>query len=153
MGIAVDTGGLEELRQQLVGMDAEFDTFCRKFLLQMGLRCLAAVKKRTPVDTGMLRNSWKIGEVRRGLGGYEIDIINPIEYASYLEYGHWQRRRWVPGVWVGGKFVYDPDAKTGMLLTDKYVKGFYMLRLSMEQIEREMPTRLRTAFDAWVKSI
>lgn len=129
MGIKVDISGLVELRRQLVGMEAQYDEFCRKFLLQMGLRCLAIAKKQTPVDTGLLRGSWKIGQVRKVSGGLEIDIINPAEYASYLEHGHMTASR---NTWVPGRF---------------------MLKLSLDQIEREMPARFHSAFEAWLKTI
>ena len=58
-------------------------------------------RKNTPVDTGTLRRNWAIGEIRDTGDGYEVEILNPTEYASYVEYGH--RTRDHTG-WVQGKF-------------------------------------------------
>ena len=41
-------------------------------------------KAKTPVDTGLLRNSWK----RTGVMNGKVEIYNNTEYANYVEYGH-----------------------------------------------------------------
>ena len=48
---------------------------------------------------GTLRERWTIGEAVRTADGYSIEIVNPMEYASYVEFGHRTRnhRGWVPG--------------------------------------------------------
>ena len=51
---------------------------------------------------GTLRRGWTVGEVRHNVGLYEIEIINPIMYAQYVEYGH---RTANHKGWVKGKFM------------------------------------------------
>lgn len=65
----------------------------------LAARLLRMTKKGTPVDTGHLRDSWTIGEIRKSNGDYEIEVINPVEYASYVAYGHRTKKHtgWVPG--------------------------------------------------------
>ncbi len=48
---------------------------------------------------GTLRRGWTIGEIKKEGGVYNIDIINPVEYASYVEYGHRSpnHKGWVEG--------------------------------------------------------
>ena len=48
---------------------------------------------------GTLRRGWTIGEIKKEGGVYNIDIINPVEYASYVEYGHRtpNHKGWVEG--------------------------------------------------------
>ena len=69
------------------------------------------VKKRTPVGVypensgkkgGTLRREWTIGKIESINGVYKIEIINPVEYASYVEFGH---RTANHKGWVGGKFM------------------------------------------------
>lgn len=62
-------------------------------------RLLRMVKKANAIDTGHLRDSWTIGEIRKSNGIYEIEVINPVEYASYVAYGHRTKNHtgWVPG--------------------------------------------------------
>ena len=86
----------------------EFLQACCK---ELAARLLRKVIKRTPSDSGTLRRGWTAGKnqnasdyanslniVKVG-SNYQVDIINPIEYASYVEYGHRTRNHtgWVPG--------------------------------------------------------
>lgn len=101
--------------------DVEKEKYIEGCLKEAAARLLAKVIKRTPVGKyadgrvgGTLRRGWT-GEsnqsvdkyinslnVKRQGDKYIIDIINPVEYASYVEYGH--RTRDHTG-WVDGKFM------------------------------------------------
>lgn len=101
--------------------DVEKEKYIEGCLKEAAARLLAKVIKRTPVGKytdghvgGTLRRGWT-GEsnqsvdkyinslnVKRQGDKYIIDIINPVEYASYVEYGH--RTRNHTG-WVDGKFM------------------------------------------------
>ena len=90
---------------------------------ELAARLLAKVIKRTPVGQypkssgktgGTLRRGWTGAKnqsasayagnlkVNHYGGVYVIEIINPVEYASYVEFGH--RTRGGAG-WVEGKFM------------------------------------------------
>ena len=99
------------------------DAFVESCAKELAARLLAKVIKRTPVGTypagsgkkgGTLRRGWT-GEKRASASGYAdtltvdhvgdkyvIEIINPVEYASYVEYGHRtaNHKGWVPGVFM-----------------------------------------------------
>lgn len=131
----------------------EYDIFIRDFLTEMGMRCLAQTKKLTPVDTGRLRETWEISDVNE-LGSYlYISIFNNTEYASWVEDGHKQKHRFVPGSFLNGKFEYIPNYPTGMVLSDKYIPGEHMARISIEQVERNMPRRFNIAFKQFMASL
>lgn len=94
---------------------------CAKDLAQ---RFIGKVKKRTPVGVysggkpgGTLRRGWSLKNVRFYHIGSAclIEITNPVEYAEYVEYGH---RTANHTGWVPGKF---------------------MMTLSSEEIQRDMP--------------
>ena len=57
---------------------------------------------------------------------YVIEIVNPVEYASYVEYGH----RQTPGRYVPA---------LGKQLVQGWVKGKFMLTVSEEEIQRDAP--------------
>ena len=61
--------------------DRVIDRFMRDFLLEMAFRAERKIKKRTPVDTGLLRRSWKVGRVERHGNAYVVEIVNNTEYA------------------------------------------------------------------------
>ena len=81
---------------------------------ELAARLLAKVIKRTPSETGELRRGWTTGtkqgatqyanslNIQKVGNTYRIDITNPVEYASYVEYGH--RTKDHQG-WVQGKFM------------------------------------------------
>lgn len=62
---------------------------------------------------GTLRRGWTAGQkadakefadsvrISKSGGNYTVEIINPVEYASYVEYGH----RKANGGWVNGHFM------------------------------------------------
>ena len=115
----------------------EIDIFIESCAKELAARLLAKVIKRTPVRKpedcppgvkgGTLRRGWtgeKSGAASayaQGLkvhhfgGVYVIEIINPVEYAPYVEFGH--RTRGGDG-WVAGKF---------------------MLTISEQEVERDAP--------------
>lgn len=115
------------------------EQFIREALLEIGKKLIAKTKRKTPVNTGLLRNSWQIGNIERQGDEYVVEVYTDLEYASFVENGF--RAHWVPGEWKGKQFVYDPDAKTGMQVGKKgaWVPGKFMMTISKNEIEREMP--------------
>lgn len=90
--------------------------FITEFLLELAYRLDAKVKPRTPVDKELLRRNWTVGEVQKLPGKlYRIEYFNNTEYASFVENGH----------------------RTGADRTG-WVEGRFMLKISEEEIEREM---------------
>ena len=90
------------------------DEFLQACAKELAARLLRKVIKRTPSSSGYLRRGWT-GGVNQNAASYanslsithvgnkyQIDVINPVEYASYVEYGH--RTRNHKG-WVDGKFM------------------------------------------------
>lgn len=95
------------------------DRWIREFLLEMAYRADAKIKKRTPVISRLLRDSWQVGKVEKQGGAYVVEIFNNTEYASFVENGH----------------------RTGKDLTG-WVEGRFMMTISMQEMERELPRYL-----------
>lgn len=119
-----DFSQLKHLQEKLNYLHGgDFNKFCESVAKELASRLLAKVIKRTPVGQykdgsgkvgGNLRRGWT-GEqqsnaksyadslpiVKKG-GVFEVEIINPVHYASYVEYGH--RTRNHKG-WVKGQFM------------------------------------------------
>ncbi|MBB6632764.1 HK97 gp10 family phage protein [Cohnella thailandensis] len=95
------------------------ERFIRDFLLEMAMRSLRKIKKRTPVDSGDLRRNWQVGRVERQGDAYVVEIYNNTDYAQFVEFGH----------------------RTGADLT-QWVEGRFMMTISMQEIERELPRYL-----------
>jgi hypothetical protein len=117
----VDYKQFQELQKRMEKMQAAAkQEFFEAAAKELAARLLAKVIKRTPVgkypastgkNGGTLRRGWTGGKRSAGAAfaadlqikkigdTYEIEIINPVEYASYVEFGHRTRNHsgWVPG--------------------------------------------------------
>ena len=102
--------GLNGLTNTLNNMSNNFDDEASATLNKISQKLIAKVKLKTPVDSGVLRRSWRVkkeGELAR-------IIYNNIHYAPHVEYGHRTR---------GGK---------------SFVDGRYMLTKSVQEIEETL---------------
>ena len=62
-----------------------------------------------------------------------IEAYSPEEYAPWVNDGHSQQPgRFIPGEWKGDRFIYQPGAKTGMVLKKSHVKGLKFLEKGLE---------------------
>lgn len=109
-------------------MKNDFNKFLREFLLEMADRIIARVKPRTPVDTGALRRSWELGDIKGEGGNISVEILNGMDYATDIEYGH---RIVVHGSEVG------------------WYEGRFMLKISIDEIRKQMPSRYTEEFYAF----
>jgi len=161
--MAVDYDGLQNLLDNFKMVQKNHEKFIREFLTEMGMRALAQTKKLTPVDTGNLRNRWELSQVFRKGDELYVVLFNPVEYASHVEDGHMQRRRFLPIQYLedspaNAKMVasikqkYGDDAK-GVMLQDKWIPGHHMARISISKIEREIPKRYEKALQQFMKGL
>lgn len=123
--VKLDYKDLIKLKERIMlfGDPTKIDAFLTSCAKELAARLLAKVIKRTPVGQYPEETGKKGGTLRRGWTGeqssnakayanslqvskvgndYIIDITNPVEYASYVEFGH--RTRNHKG-WVEGKFM------------------------------------------------
>ena len=162
--MAFDASGFERLRKQIVDFDKQHFEFLRRFLIEMGQRALAQTKTLTPVDTGDLRLRWELSAVRQNGNTLMVIIFNPLEYASHVEDGHMQDRRFLPlkkleqksvkGKKLAKKLRRQYGRNTqGIMLKRKWIPGVHMARISIDKIERELPARYNRAFKAFIASL
>lgn len=139
--------------------DMDLDKFCEDVSKELAARLLALVIPRTPVGQyprssgkkgGTLRRGWtsktqadaasrggsndakayaEALPVRKSGNAYTIEVINPVEYASYVEFGHRTR---------GG---------------DGWVPGQYFLTLSEQDLERLAPGVIERKLEALLREV
>ena len=148
-----DFDELKRIAKNLEEMEKALPGFIEECVRELAMRLLAKVVLRTPVGQygdhwvefttkegkhvkffakdnrqgGTLRKGWTIGQVKKTANGYEVEVINPVYYASYVEYGH--RTRDHKG-WVEGRF---------------------MLTISEKELKRELPVILKRKQEAFLK--
>ncbi|WP_018752178.1 HK97 gp10 family phage protein [Paenibacillus sanguinis] len=139
----LDMSELEQLAERIQQMaEGDIINFICWLLPKLQQELIGRAKLRTPVNSGDLRKHWQPGEIRIIGDVVEAEVINDLEYASDVEYGF--RSHFVPGYWQGKTFVYSKGAKTGMQVGPPggRVPGRFMLKISLEEIERELPAYL-----------
>lgn len=150
---------LQKIRDNLDRLERmDMNKFCQDVSKELAARLLALVIPRTPVGRypkssgkkgGTLRRGWTArtaGEAatsssmdakayaaalpvsRQGRNFY-VQVINPVEYASYVEFGHRTR---------GGK---------------GWVNGQYFLTLSEHDLERLTPALIERKLEALLREV
>lgn len=154
MKAKVDISELVEFQKKLETIgETERDAFLRKLTNEAAMRLFEKVRARTPVGVypadsgktgGTLRRGWNVKNIKleKMAGGYQVKIINPVKYASYVEYGHRQQPgRFVPAI--------------GKRLVKGWVDGKFMLTKSELELEQELPgiieRKLKKLFDEALK--
>jgi len=132
----------------------DIEAFCEEAAKELAARLLAKVIRRTQPGVyppssgkkgGTLRRGWTAKTEKEAMTGgnnvkagdyanslpitkkgnvYEIEIINPVHYASYVEYGHRTRNHkgWVQGRFYLTKSEIELDAQAPKILEKKLMK-------------------------------
>lgn len=150
---------VKQFRDNLEQLDREKDEFLQSCAKELAARLLTLVIRRTPKDTGTLKRGWTTQRAGSGAEGlksnsgrqfaetikvhhfgdtYVVEIINPVEYASYVEYGHRQQPgRYVPAL--------------GVRLKKGWVKGKWMMTVSEKEIQAAAPRILEKKLEKWLR--
>lgn len=134
--MSLDYSGFKQYRDNFAKFTREFDSWIHQFLLKEGMRFIAEVKPRTPVDTGDLRNHWKLDGITRSGDTLQVWFVNPMYYATFVEYGHAK--------------PYKAGAVEG---SADWVEGYFMMTVSLEIIYRNMPARFNRQLEAFLESL
>ena len=143
---------LQKLRDNLAKLqEVDMDRFCREVSKELAARLLALVIPRTPVGQypkasgkkgGTLRRGWTANTgdaagyassltVKKVGSEYRIEVINPVKYASYVEFGH---RTADHKGWVEGRYF--------LTLSEQDLRS-----LAPSLIEKKLEKRLREVFN------
>lgn len=164
--VSIDTDELRGLidRMRSAGQGKAFNRELVAFMDALAVEFLSYVEdsiiKAGSVDTRLLLNSFHKGgngnvfTVKEG--GLVIEVGSNVEYASYVNDGHWLNpkgvnTRWVPGIWSGDRFVYEPGAKTGMLLKQKWIEGTHYFDEAIRLMERMAPQFMEKKVQQWLE--
>ena len=130
----VDLREFKQLQDKISKMDREFENFLKEYMVEMANRVIAKTKPRTPVGTpestgipnyvgGTLRRNWQLGKIIAEGKKISVEILNPTEYATEVEYGHRI---------MGG---------AGHSIEVGWKDGRFMLTTSVNEIRAQMPLR------------
>lgn len=112
------------------------------------------------VDTRLLLNSFTKGGADNVFvlneGNMTVEVGTNVKYAEYVDRGHWLNpqgvnTRFVPGHWEGEHFIYEPGAKTGMLLKQKWIEGSHYWGDAVRGIEDMLPGLMEKKIEQWLQ--
>ena len=142
----VDLREFKQLQDKISKMDNEFENFLKEYMVEMAERVIAKTKPRTPVGTpestgipnyvgGTLRRNWQLGKIIAEGKKISVEILNPTEYATEVEYGHRI---------MGG---------AGHSIEVGWKDGRFMLTTSVNEIRNQMPLRYAQKLKAYCDNL
>lgn len=143
--------------------NGDFRREIEKFLSSMGYEFLRVLQdeiiRKKVMDTRLLLTSfakggdgniWELDE-----DGLVLEVGTNIEYATYVNDGHWtcakgEKSRFVPGYWEDDHFVYDPSADTGMVLKQKWISGAHYWESALKILDKIYPGMIDAKLQQWI---
>ena len=159
VSVTVTHSGFEEFAAKLrAAANGEFRAALAEYVEDLGNEFLRIIQdeiiRRKVIDTRLLLasftkgangNVWSIED-----GGLTLEIGTNVEYAKFVNDGHRQTPgRFIPGIWAGDSFVYQPGAKTGMVLKQQWVEGKHFMEGAVNIFQKMMPELLDAMLQEW----
>lgn len=140
----------KEFEKFLEGLGNEFLRILQDEILRR--QVLDSRQLLSSFSKGAAGNVWELSD-----GGLTLEVGTSVEYAGYVNDGHWTNskgveRRWVPGYWSGDRFIYDPSADTGMLLKQHWVEGKHYWESALRILNQIFPELLDAKLQDWIDS-
>ncbi|MBQ3160563.1 MAG: HK97 gp10 family phage protein [Oscillospiraceae bacterium] len=138
----------------------ELELFIEALGIEFLRLCEDEIMRRKVVDTRLLLNSFQKGDSDNvwiwSDGKMKLEVGTNVEYAKYVNDGHWtcskgEIGRFIPGDWQGDKFVYNPGSKTGMYLKQQWVEGKHYWESALKIMEKMYPQFLDKKLDEWLR--
>ena len=168
--VAVDTSELERFfavvdKAAKGGFRKELELFLEGIGNEF-LRILQdEIVRRKVMEYRLLLNSFERGadgnvfEISEG--GLTLEVGTSVNYASYVNDGHWTNPKGVAMRFVPGdveldadgkivKFTYNPGANTGMTLKQHWVEGAHYWESALRILDRIFPELLDRKLQQWM---
>lgn len=142
--------------------NSDFKKALSVFVQGLGLEFLRVIQdeiiRLKVIDTRLLLSSFHIGDngnSELSEGDLTVEVGTNVEYAKFVNDGHWtcgkgEAMRFVPGRWSGNRFIYDPSAKSGMMLKQKWVEGRHFWESGIKIMEKMIPGLLEAKVQQWM---
>lgn len=149
--INIKYDGIKNILNQMESLQVKTREITMKCCHRLALRAVSIAKKGTPVMDGDLRKSWAASNPVMNGNVASCEMTNNMHYASWVEDGHRQVKRWVPGSWMGNRFIYNGNNESGMMLKPKWIPGFHMGRRAINNIDANAKKYLKNDLDVIMK--
>lgn len=167
--VNVNVSEFRQFFQKMGKADEDFRKEMSTFLDGVGNEFLRIVQdeiiRRQVLDTRLLLASFEKGQDGNVWeltdGGLTLEVGSSVNYASYVNDGHWTNpkgvdMRFVPGHWEGDRFIYNPgevDEKgcaVGMVLKQHWVEGKHYFDSALRIMDKMFPHLLEAKMQEWI---
>lgn len=97
----VNIKGLKDFQRQIEKLSPPSE-FVEAFANELAQRLYRELINNTPYITHTLQRGWTIKSIKKDKDTFIVEIVNPVEYASYVNYGHRTIKvdgyGWCPGI-------------------------------------------------------
>jgi hypothetical protein len=156
--------------EKMAAAKNDFKDELNKWLEAAGIAFLEEVREQI-ISRRVIRTSYLLHTFERGgsdnvweadFGALKLEVGSNLEYALWTNNGHrtfdpsktkhftlpnGEAARFVPGYWSGDEFIYDPNAKGGMVLKFHWVEGKHYfdaaLKVFAPQFEKSFENKLQ----------
>lgn len=122
----VEFSDLVALRDKFEMLQNTVDDFCIQVTQEIAQIVFKNAGLRTPRKTGDLIRAWNTENLKKEGTVYKIEIVNPLEYAEFVEFGHRKKN---------GK---------------GWVKGSFMLTIAERDLQRNLDKIIREKVEAFI---
>lgn len=162
--MSVDYSEFIEFRDKFERLSNEFENFLKQFLIKQALDVLAKTKKESPTDTGLLKNSWTIGNqgvairsktLKSGKNKGKIRYYSvESAFVNNTSIDNVERDGDVLKVTISNPVEYAKYVEYGHMdrSHQKWINGQFMCSLSIIDVKKKMPKRFQKEFEAWFAS-
>lgn len=165
--LVIDLSEWLEYVERLSSAGTTFKKDLEQFIEALGIEFLDIIQdeiiNNENFDTGDLINSFTQGTKHNiwilGDSNYSVSITvgSELDYASFVNDGHWTNKkgeigRWIPGAWNGDRFEYTPGSKTGMYLKQQWVEGSNYFDTALKIMEKLIPKYVEKWLENWLQS-
>lgn len=141
MSVKIDISEMIALRDRIQKLlDVDLDAYCSTVTKHVAGELMKIAIQRTPRKTSNLVNAWTTTDIQKVGDTYHIEVINPVEYAEYVEFGHVQQ---------SGRYV----KAIGKRLKKGWVEGKFMLTIAERDLQRNLDEIIRQKLEALLMEV
>lgn len=116
------SSNLDEFQKRLERIAKGIPEVCQEIANEMAGEVEKRTKRTTPFLTGRLKRAWRIRKNPKLGNTYSTDVVNNVEYAPYVEYGHRtaNHRGFVPGFFMMTRALDEVDQFKAGIMAKKF---------------------------------
>lgn len=138
---------------------SDFRKELEQWLEAAGIEFLNEVREQI-ISRKVMKTSYLLHTFEKGaddnvweadFGALKLEVGTSLEYGLWANNGHRQQPgRFIPGYWQGDEFVYDREAKGGMVLKASWVEGKHYFDAAIKVFAPQFEKSFERKLEEWL---